>query len=856
MVKKSLIGFYQKLVLDYPKTVLLGLLLLTLGLAAGLPNFKLDASADALTLEHDRDLDYFREINQRYGTGGFLVVTYSPYGTDLFSDASVELLEEIRDRLLEVEGIHGINSMLDVPLLYSPRLSIGQLGDEWRTLLTPGVDRDAAREEFWHSPIYRDMVLSPDGQTTAMLLNLDVDDEYINLVRYRDALRLKRVEEGLAPAEEAELDRVSKEVIERRTAQTQRDHNRVEEIRQLLDPYRDRAELFLGGPTMITADMVSYIRGDLQTFGAGVMLFIIVLLGVIFRQLRWVVLPLAICGVSVLMMLGFLSWVDWRLTVISSNFVALQIILTMAIVIHVIVRYRELDEEFPDWSHREVVREAITFMGRPCFYTVITSIVAFASLVVSDIRPVIDFGWMMTIGLTVSFFVAFLILPAGLMLVGRSASKGGRQRNTASLTRWFAHLTERHGTAVLVGTGLATVLAVVGISRLDVETRFIDYFHEDTEIFQGLQTIDTRLGGTMPLDIVVRAPEGAVVHQYTAAELAEGEEAYDDYGNDGYDDPFGFEGDPFAVDDVETLDINSYWFTRAGLDQLEQLHEWLEAQPEMGKVTSVVTAFHVANDLMGRRLNDFELTFLRQSLSDANSDYLLAPYLSDELNETRIQIRVQESTPGLRRGELIERVYDYAHNEVGLEVGQVRLTGLMVLYRNMLQSLFSSQVMTLGVVFLAITAMLTMLFQSLKVALVGIVPNVLAAAMVLGGMGLAGIPLDMMTITIAAITVGIGVDDTIHYVHRFQRELSIDGDYMAAMHRSHGTIGRAMYYTSVIIIFGFSILAMSNFVPTLYFGLLTGAAMLAALFGALLLLPKLILVTRPFKRTLAGEERH
>lgn len=855
-MKKSLISFYQKLVLDYPRAVLLMLVLLTLGLAAGLPQFKLDASADALTLEHDRDLDYFREINQRYGTGGFLVVTYSPYGTDLLSDDSVALLEEIRGKLLKVDGIRGINSVLDVPLLYSPKLSIGQLGDAWRTLLTPGVDRNLAREEFWNSPIYRDMVLSPDGQTTALLLNLDVDDRYINLVRYRDALRLKRVEEGLTPREEAELERASEEFIEHRTRQTQRDHERVETIRQLLDPYRDRAELFLGGPSMITADMVAYIRGDLQTFGVGVMLFIIVLLGIIFQQARWVLLPVIICGVSVLMMLGFLSWVDWRLTVISSNFVALQIILTMAIVIHVVVRYRELDEEFPDWSHKEVVREAIRFMGPPCFYTVITSIVAFASLVVSDIRPVIDFGWMMTIGLTVSFLVSFLILPSGLILLGRKADKGGRQRSTASLTRWFARVTERHGNAVLVGTALATMLAVVGISRLDVETRFIDYFHEDTEIFQGLQTIDTRLGGTMPLDIVVRAPEGAAIPYYSAAELAGGEEVFDEYGGDGLDDPFGSESDPFAVDDTDTREANSYWFTRAGLDQLEQLHEWLEEQPEMGKVTSVVTAFHVANDLMGRRLNDFELAFMRQSLSDANSDYLLAPYLNDELNEARIQIRVQESTPGLRRGELIDRVYDYAINEVGLAAGQVRLTGLMVLYRNMLQSLFSSQLMTLGVVFLAITAMLTMLFQSLTVALVGIIPNMLAAAVVLGGMGLVGIPLDMMTITIAAITVGIGVDDTIHYVHRFERELAIDGDYMAAMHRSHGTIGRAMYYTSVIIIFGFSILAMSNFVPTLYFGLLTGAAMLAALFGALLLLPKLILVTRPFKRIKIGEESH
>lgn len=842
---KKLINFYEALVLDHPAAVLLVLLALTVGLAAGLTNFKLDASADALTLEHDRDLDYFREINQRYGSGGFLVITYSPYDKELFSDESIELLMEIRDELRQVDGISGITSMLDVPLLYSPPIGIGQLGDERRTLLTPGVDRDLAREEFWSSPIYRDMVLSPDGQTTAMLLNLDVDDTFINLVRQRDALRLKRSEDGLTKAEEAELERVSEEFTAYRTHQTQRDHARVEAIRQVLAPYYEDAELFLGGPSMITADMLAFVKSDMEVFGVIVALFIVFILAFIFRQFRWVILPLATCTVSAVMMLGFLSWVDWRLTIISSNFVALQLILTLALTIHLIVRYRELDSDNPDWSQKALVRETIAFMAKPCFYTVITTIVAFASLVVSDIRPVIDFGWMMTIGLSLSFFLVFLILPAGLMILGRQPEKG-RQRATIAITHWFSRATERFGGTVLMGAAVMTVLSIIGISRLQVENRFIDYFHDETEIHQGLYAIDTRLGGTLPLDIVVRAPEDVEIQQYSAADFAANEELAGTYGGDFSDDPFAHDGDPFAVDDVESHQPNSYWFTRAGLDQLGQLHNWLEAQPEMGKVTSVVTAFEVGNDLLGRRLNDFELAFMRQGLSDANSEYLLAPYLNDELNEARFQIRVKETAPGLHRAELLQRIQDYVDNEMDLAPGQMQLTGLMVLYNNMLQSLFFSQIMTLGVVFLVITLMLMVLFRSLTVALVGIVPNMLAAGVILGGMGLAGIPLDVMTITIAAITVGVGVDDTIHYVHRFQRELAKDGDYVAAMHRAHGSIGLAMYYTSVIVIFGFAVFTMSNFIPTVYFGLLTGAAMLVALIGALVLLPKLILVVKPF----------
>jgi len=830
---------YERIVLLHPKLVLLMVLLVTLALALGLPNFKLDASADSLTLENDTDLDYFREINERYGSGDFLVVTYSPLaGDDLFSDQSLATLEELTEDLKQIDDVVNVLSMINVPLLYSPKVPVSQLHETPRTLLTKGVDREMAKQEFLNSPVYRKLILGPEGQTTALLASIKVDERYINLVRSRDALRYKRKAEGLSEAEVAQLAAVSKEFLDYRTGRAVVEKARVKAVRALMANYRGRAQIFLGGPSMITADMVDFIRSDLEVFGAGITLFIVFTLAVIFRQLRWVMLPLATCGFSIVMMLGWLSWIDWRLTVISSNFVALLLVLTMALTIHLIVRYRELHHESPEASQLELVRDMVNFMARPCIYTVLTTIVAFASLVVSGIRPVIDFGWMMTIGLAVSLVLGFLVIPAGMLVLGKaevkqSGSKGGQ------LPAHFSNFTERHGTMVLVLSLLVSIISVVGISKLQVDNRFIDYFKEHTEIYQGLSVIDQKLGGTTPLDIIIQAPASASIPLTL--------------GVPGEDDPFGeedpFEDDPFGDDAFGEEDPNqqkpSYWFSRSGLEELEKVTTYLNDMDEIGRIDSLVTAFHVANDLTGHRMNDFELAVMRKSLSPEMKGFLVSPYLNEETDETRLTMRTVEGGATLNRQQLLDEITSYMIDDLGMEPEQFRLSGLMVLYNNMLQSLFHSQIVTLGAVFLGIMLMFVVLFRSLLIAFIAIFPNILAACVVLGVMGWAGIPLDMMTITIASITVGIGVDDTLHYIYRFREEFAKDRDYIASMHRSHESIGVAMYYTSIVIIVGFSILALSNFMPSVYFGFLTGLAMLTALLASQTLLPKLILLTRP-----------
>ena len=737
--------------------------------------------------------------------------------------------------------------MLDVPLLYSPKIAVADLKGELNVLLSEGVDRQLAKQEFLNSPIYKDVILSADGQTTGMLATLALDETYLALITKRDDLRLIKHNHGLTAEQEEQLAKVSLEFLNYRTDKSAKDHLRVAEVRTLITGYRDRATIFLGGPDMITADMVDFIKSDLIIFGGGILLFIIATLALIFRRIRWVILPLATCTLCLIIILGFLSWIDWRLTVISSNFVSLLLIITLALTIHLIVRYRELQAEKPESTQHQLVSETVKSMSRPCLYTVLTTIVAFMSLVVSNIRPVIDFGWMMTMGISLALVVAFVVIPAGMMLFGKGKADTAND-NSAAITSMFARFTERHGGFVLFMASAMTVLSIYGISRLEVENRFIDYFRSDTEIYQGMEIIDTALGGTTPMDIILQAPTYAAL-EIGSSDTSEVGYSEDEYAEDGYsEDEYAEDeyGEVSSTDEpTEPTLTDTYWFSSAGLEDLAKLHTFLEAQPEVGKVSSLVQIYDVASDLSGHKLNDFEIAFMRQSLSPEIYKQMVAPFLIEGRDEARIQLRAME-TAGLRRADLLAKINDYAINDVGIAQEDIRFTGLLVLYNNMLQSLYRSQVLTLGAVFIGIMAMFLILFRSLKIAMIAIVPNFLAAGIVMGGMGIFGIPLDMMTITIAAITVGIGVDHAIHYITRFTTEFKIDTDYIASMHRAHASIGQALFFTAMTIIIGFSILALSNFIPSIYFGLLTGLAMTAALLGSMTLLPKLILMTKPF----------
>lgn len=865
---------YDSAVLRRPLLVVMLLLLLTGLSVTQLGKIRLDASADSLLLQDDPALDFFREVGKRYSAEEFLVITWQPEAP-LLSDASLKPLARLRDELRSLPGVSSVTTILDVPLLESPPVGLSAVtsGEPLPTLLDAGLDRDLALKEFTTSPLYSNLLVSSDGEVTAVQINLERDEKYFELLQRREALREKRDSEGLSQAEAAELEQVQAAFKERSAQMLERQAALVESVRDISDGYREHANLFVGGIPMIAADMVRFVRSDLVFFGSAILGVMVVILALIFRRVRWVVIPLATCTVTVTMMLGLLAFLDWRMTVISSNFVAVLLIVTLALSIHLVVRYRELHARNPDGDVYERVRDTTRLMVVPCFYTAITTMVAFVSLIVSAIQPVIDFGLMMTLGICTAFVVAFTLVPSLMQLWPRGRAMAPADSGTP-LTVRLAGVADRHGNAVLVVSALLCVLVAVGVSRLKVENRFIDYFKESTEIYQGMKLLDSRLGGTIPLDIIIAAPdrdaplpglENTGGESPGAADVSaddpfaddvsfagggapEDSGFEDDAGFDDWDDSFdsGFDGG-----DEDTTFTPSYWFSLQGMNVIDAAHATVDERVETGKVLSLSTTFSLVRTLLGDDIGGVELALVQRSLPPETADLMVDPYFDSEREEARITVRVKETSEELQRDVFLGQLYDQLTGLDGLSAEQVRFTGMLVLYNNVLQSLFKSQIMTLGTVFLVVLGMFWLLFRSLWLSLLALAPTTLAAGLVLGIMGVLGIPLDIMTITIAAIVVGIGVDNCIHYVHRFRLEFPLDRDYRATMYRCHGSIGRALYYTTVTLVVGFSMLTFSNFNPSLYFGLLTVVAMVAAVIGALLLLPRLIILFKPLGREAA-----
>ena len=792
-------------------------------------DFKLDASAETLVLENDKDLRYSRLINSRYGENDFLFVTYTPED-DLFSDNALGKLKQLRDELRELKSVSSVVSILDAPLLESPPVPIKELASNVQTLESPTVDKRLAKIELSQSPIYQNLLISPDLKTAALQINFPIDKTYRDLLARRNRFREKESDGPLSETEKAEYEKVTRQFQNHRDMMKESRHKDIAEIRAIMNHYRQDAKLFLGGVSMIADDMVSFIKNDLKIFGIGVFFFLIVTLSIIFRKLRWVILPMLCCGFSAISMIGLLGLFDWEVTVISSNFISLQLIITMAVTIHLIVRYRELSQKDPEAGQRKLVYDTVRLMLRPCLYAALTTMAGFGSLLLCNILPVITFGWMMMAGITVSLFVTFLLFPAGVMLLGKETVKS-KSDVKFSLTSILAKFTEGHGFLIMAISCIAFIISAMGISKLVVENSFIDYFKHTTEIYQGMKVIDRSLGGTTPLDVIVDIEKPVAPSPATAP--GADTESTDEFA----------EFDEFD----KTVDDDKYWFTSEKMDLIKKIHGYLDNLPETGKVLSLGTMMKIAEKLNnGKPLDNFKLALLYSELPAEFKNIVLKPYVSVKNDQVRFSIRIIDSDKSLKRNELLKRIHNGLIGKLGLKEKNVHLTGMLVLYNNMLQSLFNSQILTLGITVLALMCMFLILFRSFKIALIAIFPNLLSIGVVLGFMGWIKIPLDMMTITIAAISVGIAVDDTIHYIHRFKQEFKVDQNYINAVHRSHESIGYAMYYTSLTIIIGFSILVLSNFIPSIYFGLLTGLAMLIALFAALTLLPQLIVLIKPF----------
>ena len=814
-----ILSVYKNIIINYSKLTLLVLVLILCTFGYFSKDFKLDASSDTLLLENDPDLKYLREVNNRYGSKDFLVLTYTPK-ENLINETTIANLTNLKNDLSDLNWVNNVLTILDVPLLKNNEDSITERIKNFKTLSSENVDKERGFKEIINSPIYKEFVISNDGKTTGILVYIKPDEKIKALIKRKNDYLDKKALGKLTAEEKKNYSRFLKEYDIYKKSYNKKNHQNINEIRSVIEKHKDTAKIHLGGIPMIADDMMTYIKNDIVVFGAGVFIFIVCTLWFVFRNLFWVFVPLLSCFFSVLIMVGFLGLVGWKVTVISSNFIALMLILTMAMNIHMSVRYLQFRKENPEISNTDAVLWTSEKMFWPILYTVLTTICAFLSLIFSGIKPIIDFGWMMTVGLLVSLSVTFTLLPSILnVLSERNTNFKGEKKS--KITSFLSKVAQQNTKTIFTSAILAIVVSIVGISKLEVENSFINYFDKKTEIYKGMKLIDQKLGGTTPLDVIVKF-----------SKKVEKNETDDDF--DSWDD--------------EEKDESKYWFTRNKIDKIIEVHDYLDGLEAVGKVISFASMVRVAEDLNnGKKLQGLEMGVLYTKIPDAIKKEIVDPYISIEDNEARISLRVLDSKEDLRRNELIKKINYDLENKLGLDRKEFKLAGVLILFNNLLQSLFKSQILTLGVVMAGITLMFLILFRNITLSLIGVVPNFMAAFLILGIIGLLRIPLDMMTITIAAITIGIAVDNSIHYIYRFKEEFKKTNDYNQTLEKCHSTVGVAILNTSITIVFGFSILVLSNFIPTIYFGVFTGIAMMLAMISVLTLLPKLILIFKPFK---------
>ena len=790
-----LANFYQKNITNNPKSILGILVIIFIFALYFSKDFKLDASSETLLLDGDPDLKYLKEINKRYNSKEFLILTYSP-DEDMISDKSINNLLSLKYKLQSLEWVHSVITILDVPLLNSTDETLSDKLKNFSTLKSDGIDRKKGFLEILNSPVFRNFIISADGKTSGIVVYIK-DDKKINEIS--DEKNLK---------EYKELKKIE-------------NHENINEIRNVINDYRKDAKIYLGGIPMIADDMMTFIKNDILIFGIGVFLFIIITLWYVFRKLVWVIIPLTSCLFSVTVMLGLLGILGWKVTVISSNFIALMLILTMAMNIHLSTRFLQLKKNSPNTPKNKITEMATGKMFLPILYTGLTTICAFLSLIFSGIKPVIDFGWMMTIGLIASIITTFTLLPSLInILTEENIFSIKRNNDESKISSFLSLFAQSNKKLIYLFTVVVILISAFGITNLKVENSFINYFDKDTEIYQGMKLIDNELGGTTPLEVILKFPKDE------KTKISNEEE--EDWGE-------------------EEIDNEKYWFTSNKIEKIEKVHNYLENLEHVGKVLSFRSVLKVAEGLNNNKpLGSLEMGVLYTKLPENIKNEIVTPYISIENSEARISLRLKDSNKNLRRNELINKINYDLKNKLNLKEEEFKLAGVLIIFNNLLQSLFKSQILTLGFVMIAIFLMFIVLFKNTKLSFIGVIPNFIAAFFILGVIGIFNIPLDMMTITIAAITIGIAVDNSIHYIYRFREEFAKIKNYNKTIKICHSTVGVAIINTSITIVFGFSILVFSNFIPTIYFGVFTGLAMMFAMLLVLTLLPCLLTTFKPF----------
>jgi len=761
-------------------------------------NFRIDASSDTLVAQNDEEFKYFNFYNKIFTSENFLVLAVEKKSEiDLNFINNFEILSS---KLEKLEPVSHVFSFIDAPILFLNNTSLTNLNaDNIENIKNTNFNINDVIEEFTNNPVYKDQLLNKDADVFSIVIYLNKN------------LELKSAQEDFKNTIISK-----KKYLKIKKSHDKKRNDLIKNIRIIINEADKKHSYYLGGVEMIANDVINFVKKDIVIFSISVVLIIIAVLFFIFREIKWVIISLLTSSYAIIVIFGILGFSQIEVTAISSNFSALIFILSISMNIHIINYYRLL--EYTEKNLWVTLKN----MFWPCLYTTLTTMVAFGSLIITDIKPIIDFGFIMLISLIISLLCSFTILPLCISLFSNNSN---HKVNKTVLKVNFISLVLNHSNKIIVSSFLLFIISIYGGFNLGVENSFVNYFKKNTEIYKGMKLIDEELGGTTPLDIVLTFNKNDELF----ISINDEEEIIDDS---------EFE-DEFLDEDIFSSNTSDIWFSEDKIEMISIIHRYLENKNEVGKVQSIISLIELADSINKVPLNIFELSVLYNEIPETYKQDLIYPYLVIDENMAKITARIKDSED-INRKNIILDIKNFIENNKNSTLEDYKVNGLLVLYNNMLDSLFESQIKSLGFVIILIFLMFLILFQSFKLSILAIIPNIFASSFILGIIGFLSIPLDIMTITIAAITIGIAVDNTIHYLYRF-KEFNQNNNVIDAINLTNRSAGLAVFTTSVTIALGFSILSLSSFIPTVIFGIFTSMAMIFAMIGVLILLPSLIM---------------
>ncbi|MDO6446695.1 MMPL family transporter [Colwellia sp. 1_MG-2023] len=795
------ISFSDKQISLFSKITCLFFVILTGFLGWQATHFEIDASADTLLVDNNRHHIISQISDHRYGAQEFILIAFKPKNADIFSHENLDKLTKLGNELAAIERVAQVRSIANVPIFAHATNFSGDVNT--LTWQVQKYSSELLQKTLKNHPLYEGLLVNKQQTALALQVVFQEDKTLVNLQAESLAIKQHLLKRDLTQSEKDQLVNLK---IKQDNITKSLDITRIKEInliRNIIEKYGEEKEFYLGGNNLLAYELINIIESDLLLFGSIILIAVIVILTYLFRQFSWVFLPIFCCAVSVIITLGLLAVFALKVTVISANVIALQIILSLAMIIHLIIQYQEFVETGRFTTQTALVLATLKSKFKPCLFAAITTTVGFATLIFSSVQPVISFGWMMVIAMSVSVIVGLVFFPALLLSIFSIQKHVAKHTIIEQFMSSMANVVNRLPTKISLLTIVVTLAFGVGCFKLTAENSFLNYFSDSTDVKRELTFIDQEFGGSTSFDVLYKIPKAQQKKDLI-----------------------------LSAETVQTITA---------------IQTMLSQQKAIGNITSVADFTRIAQVVNGKPLTEYELTVLYKSLDKDIQRDLFGGYFSPSNNELRISTRIQDSHQALNRADLLKDIHQELAN-LGLAKSDYQLTGLFILYQHILTKLVDSQILTLLLVYAAMTIILMMIFSSLKIAVISLVPNIITTAIIMGIMGWFAIPLDLMTITIATVAMGISMDDTIHYVHRYLEENASNNQINNAdtsaklniIKQTNLSVGYALMYTTVIIVIGFGMLVFSNFVPSMLFGLLTSIAMFVALITDMTILPVML----------------